>query len=99
MEKSIMKKYVVLSLLLCAVSACSGMQKTGDTFTVHSESFNIVGFQIPGGEYAKARSMVPAGAEVHTVHANPSDWDSLLGVLNRIIGVSYTEISGKTTAK
>lgn len=88
-------KWILASSLL-VLSACSGMQKSGNTFTAHAESFNIIGFQIPGGQYEKALSMVPQGADVHTITSNPTDLTSGLGVLNRILGVSYTEVSGKT---
>ena len=98
-KENIMKKITALSVLACCLGACSGMQRTGDTFTVHAESLNLVGFQFPGGEYSKARSMVPAGADIHTVTSGPSDLTSVVGVFNRILGISYTEISGKASGK
>lgn len=91
-----MKKLITLAAVVLSASACSGMKQSGTSFTTHAESFNIVGFQLPDGAYQKAHSMVPANAHVHTVTSNPDDWTSALGVLNRIIGFSYTEVSGST---
>ena len=93
-----MKNKLVFTIIaLMGLSACSGMRQSGNSFTVHAESLNLVGFRIPGDDHQRASAAVPVGAQVNTVLSSPSDWTSLLGVLNRILGVSITEISGQTT--
>jgi len=89
-----MKKLVPLALLSLTLASCAGMRQDGDDFTAHAESFNLVGLQIPGDDYAAAMEQVPEGATVHTVRSTPADWSSVTGVLNRILGFSYTEVSG-----
>ena len=90
-----MKKLLLVCTLLVTVSACTGIRRSGDTFTAHAESLNLIGFQIPENDYPAAVALIPEGAQVHTVTSNPSDWTSILGVINRIIGIGYPEISGK----
>lgn len=91
-----MKRIVISGLIAVSVLGCAGIQKNGNAFTTHAESFNIIGFQIPGDQYKTAYDLVPANGSIHTATSNPSDWSSVLGVINRIIGVSYTEVSGTT---
>ncbi len=93
MNKKTAKIFIILTALL--LSACSGMRQSGDSFTLHAESLNLIGFRIPGDDHQRAQQALPKGAEVHTVISSPSDWTSVLGVINRIIGVSITEISGE----
>jgi hypothetical protein len=88
--------YAVALAAIAMCSACTGIRKSGDQFTAHAESFNILGFQIPKDDYSSAMKQVPAGAEIHTVASVPSDWTSFFGGLNRIIGIGQTQISGKT---
>jgi hypothetical protein len=90
----IMKKLCSLALLFCLTS-CVGTRTTGDNFTVHAETFNLLGFQIPGDDQEAAWELVPEGATITSVQSSPSDWTSFFGVLSRIIGVSATQISGK----
>ena len=92
-------KIIAMISIVTAVSACSGMRRTGDSFTAHAESFNILGLRIPGDDHDRATRAVPAGAQVNTVFSSPSDWTSLLGIINRIIGISITEISGEVQPK
>ncbi|MBX7137079.1 MAG: hypothetical protein K1X83_03775 [Oligoflexia bacterium] len=90
------KQLILVLILILSLSACAGMKRSGSSFTAHAESLNLIGFRIPGDEYPRALEKVPAGAQVHTMTSNPSDLQSVVGVLNRIIGISYTEISGTT---
>ena len=92
-----MKKALPLLGGLLLAAGCSGIRTSGDAFTVHADSLNLIGFQIPSDDYERAKALVPAGAEVNTVTSTPSDWTSFLGVLNRILGASVTEMSGKTS--
>jgi hypothetical protein len=74
---------------------CAGLKKNDETFTAHAESFNILFLQIPGGDTQKrAFERVPQTSEIKTIRSTPSDTSSFLGVLNRIIGIDYTEVSG-----
>ena len=91
-----MKKLLLCTVVLSLTASCSGMRKSGDQYTVHAEAFNIVGFQIPECDYAKANSMIPKGASVHTVSTTSNDWTSVIGVINKIVGFSETQISGST---
>ena len=89
------------ALIFCALTlaSCSGMRQTGNNFTVHAESFHIVGFTFPEDDKDKAHSMVPAGSNIQTVHSSPSDWTSFWGGITRILGFSGTEISGTSSRK
>jgi len=88
-----MKKLLLLGVLAASAS-CAGMRENGDSYTAHAEAFNLFGLQIPHDDYEAAWAEVPEGTEVVTIASTPSDWDSVLGVLNRIIGFSSTQISG-----
>jgi hypothetical protein len=88
-----MTKY--LSFLVLFASACSSVKKNEKTFNAHAESFNILFLQIPGGNTQdRAMALVPEGAEVETIISVDSDTNSLMGVLNRILGIDYTQING-----
>ncbi len=88
-------KKLALSALCVALCSCTGIRKSGDQFTVHAEAFNILGLQIPADDYKTAMKQVPIGAEIHTINSTPSDWTSVIGGFFRIIGFTFTEISGK----
>lgn len=89
-----MKKIIFL-FLVTLLTACSGIRQSGDHYTVHAENLNILGLQIPmKSDQERAVALLPRGAVINTQTSNPSDWTSVLGVINRIIGISYTEISG-----
>lgn len=87
-------KKLTLILALTSLASCAGMRQDDDTFSAHAESFNIVGLQLPGNDYEAAMDLVPEGAEIVTIRSTPSDWASLTGILNRLLGISYTEVSG-----
>lgn len=87
-------KRLILLAALAATASCSGMRDNGDSFTAHAEAFNLFGLQIPGDDYEAAWAEVPDDAEIVTISSTPSDWDSVVGVLNRILGFSTTQISG-----
>lgn len=88
-----MKKLILLAALAASAS-CAGMRDNGDSYTAHAEAFNLFGLQIPHDDYQAAWDQVPEGGEVVTIASTPSDWDSVVGILNRIIGFSSTQISG-----
>ena len=87
-----MKKLVSI-LFLASLCSCAGMRTTGSQTTVHAESFNLLGLQIPHNDHAKAWEMVPEGAEVVTAVSTPGDLGSLAGILARIFGFTGTQIS------
>lgn len=87
-------KTISTLLLLVSLTSCVGLRETDDHFTAHAETFNLLGLQIPHNDHEAAWGEVPEGAEVETVRSAPSDWSSAVGIMNRILGFSYTEISG-----
>jgi len=86
-------KYLALLSLLLSFS-CAGVQTTSDSFSVHAESFVILGYEIPGEDITAAEALVPEGATITTMYSSPDDWTSVLGFLNNIIGFHGTYISG-----
>jgi hypothetical protein len=89
-----MKTLLLLPFIILGLSACSGIQKDGDVFETHAESFNLLYVQIPGGDtQARASKLIPTDGEILTVRSTTSD-NSLLGVFNRILGVDQTKIGG-----
>lgn len=96
-----MRRSLTLLAIISVIglSGCSGMRHSGNQVTVHAESFNILGLEIPGDDYVAAKAMVPADATIHTVASSPHDWTSFFGALNRIIGVSWTQITATKNNK
>jgi len=90
-------KVLVFVLVFGGLTSCTGIRRSGEQFTAHAESFNILGLQIPEDDYKAAMKQVPAGSEIHTVEASANDWTSILGGFNKIIGFSGTLISGKVS--
>lgn len=88
-----MLRPLLVSTLLLA-SACSGVRSTSNTFSTHAESLRIVGIPIPEDDQAAARALVPAGAEITSVHSTPADWTSFFGVLGNVFWIHQTVISG-----
>ncbi|MCF4176888.1 hypothetical protein [Vibrio sp. McD22-P3] len=82
-------------LVAVGLAGCSGITHTDKAYTAHAESFNILGAQIPGNTQERAFDLVPEGASIDTIQAANSDTTSLLGVLNRILGVDYVHVAGK----
>ncbi|KJY87568.1 MULTISPECIES: hypothetical protein [Vibrio] len=89
-----MKKLLCI-LGVMSLAGCSGITHNEEVYTAHAESFNIVGLQIPGNTQDRAMELVPEGATVETIQATNSDTDSVLGIINRIIGIDYVQIAGK----
>ncbi len=90
-----MKKLLSI-LLLTSVCSCAGIRTNGTESTVHAETFNLLGLQIPHDDHEKAWEMVPEGAQIRTVVSTPGDWKSIAGILSRIFGMSGTQISYTT---
>ncbi|UGA53632.1 membrane lipoprotein lipid attachment site-containing protein [Vibrio sp. VB16] len=90
-----MKKIIFLTFAVLSLSACSGVRQTDQAFDSHAESVNFLFLQFPGGDtQERAMELVPENAEVVTVQSTPSDTTSVLGVLNRLIGIDQTKVSG-----
>lgn len=88
-----MKKSTIAALsLLVLASSCAGTRSTGDKHTAHAESFNFFGLQFPHDDQEMAWSMVPSGAEVHTVGTSPRDWTSVVGALASIFSFTSTQV-------
>ncbi len=89
-----MKKLLLLVVTVALISGCSGMRKTGSTFTSHAEALRVFGFPIPEDDQAAAARLVPKGSKIESVSSSPADWTSIWGVLSNIFGFNWTEISG-----
>jgi len=90
-----MLKFILTFIVTLFFTGCSSVKKNEKTFNAHAESFNILFLQIPGGNTQdRAMALVPEGAEVETIISVDSDTNSLLGILNRILGVDYTQVNG-----
>ncbi|MGA9665466.1 MAG: hypothetical protein WBQ69_03330 [Gallionella sp.] len=77
------------------LTACSGLRTTDGAFSAHAENFNILFFQIPGGDTQKrAMALVPKDSQILTVNSTPNDLTSLTGFLIRLIGADYTFVNG-----
>ncbi|MGE3481722.1 MAG: tRNA modification GTPase [Gammaproteobacteria bacterium] len=92
-----MVKAALIGMALLAVSACSGIRTTDHSYSAHAENFNILFFQIPGGDtQQRAMELVPEGSDVVTMTSTPKDTSSLIGFINRLIGIDITFINGST---
>ena len=88
------KKIVLLTALL-NLAACSGLRTTDGAFSAHAENFNILFFQIPGGDTQKrALALVPKDGQIITVNSTPTDVTSLIGFITRLIGADFTFVTG-----
>ncbi len=95
-----MFKKIVLVAALINLTACAGLRTTDDTYSAHAESFNILFFQIPGGDtQIRAKELVPEGGEIKTIDSAPKDITSLIGFINRLIGIDITVINGTINKK
>ena len=90
-----MFKRIALIAALISLTACSGLRTTDNAFSAHAENFNILFFQIPGGDTQKrAMELVPKDSQIITVNSSPSDVTSLIGFINRLIGADVTFVNG-----
>ncbi|WP_435249976.1 hypothetical protein ACMAZD_19415 [Vibrio sp. nBUS_14] len=88
-------KNSLLILSIATLAGCSGISHTDTAYVAHAESFNILGAQIPGDTQQRALDLVPEGATLETIHSTNSDTTSLLGIINRIIGIDYVQVGGE----
>lgn len=87
---------IVLITVLFTLAGCSGIRTTDETYSAHAENFNILFLQIPGGDTQKrAMELVPEGGKIKTIASAPTDVTSLIGFINRLIGVDFTFINGE----
>lgn len=87
---------LVIGIMACVLSGCSGMRTTDRSFSVHAENFNFLYMQFPGGDtHERALDMLPEGAVIDTFYSTPHDNTSLFGVLLRILGMEHTIITGR----
>ena len=90
-----MFRKIVLAVALINLTACSGLRTTDDAYSAHAENFNILFLQIPGGDTQKrAMALVPEGSKINTINSAPKDTTSLIGFINRLIGIDITFING-----
>jgi hypothetical protein len=92
-----MIRWALAGAALLAIAACSGVRTTDQTYSAHAENFNILFLQIPGGDtQQRAMALVPEGGDIKTINSSPKDTSSLIGFINRLIGVDITFINGST---
>ena len=90
-----MFRKIILVVALINLTACAGFRTTDQTYSAHAENFNILFFQIPGGDtQERAMKLVPEGSEITTIDSAPKDVTSLFGFINRLIGIDITFING-----
>ncbi|PKH07778.1 tRNA modification GTPase [Moritella sp. Urea-trap-13] len=90
-----MKNLLVISALVIGLSGCSGIRQTDETFGSHAENVNVLFMQFPGGDtQERAMALAPENSEIVTIKSTVSDTSSVVGVLNRIIGVDQTKVAG-----
>lgn len=90
-----MFRKIILITALINLTACAGVRTTDQAYSAHAENFNILFMQIPGGDtQERAMKLVPEGSEIKTINSAPKDTTSLLGFINRLIGIDITFING-----
>lgn len=90
-----MVKKILVASALISLTACAGVRTTEETYSAHAESVNILFMQFPGEDTQKrAMALVPEGADVKTINSAPKDMTSVIGFVNRLIGVDVTVVSG-----
>jgi hypothetical protein len=92
----------VTTIVLAAsimLTSCAELHQHQDRFVASGASANILFFQIPKDPLVAAQEKVPAGATVTNVNGTPNDWTTVLGFLNRLLGVGTVQIGGTTAAK
>ena len=90
-----MKNLLILPFLVIGLSGCSGIRQTDAAFDAHAENVNVLFMQFPGGDtQERAMELTPKHSEIVTIKSTVSDTSSVLGVLNRIIGVDQTKTAG-----
>jgi len=81
---------------LVFLAGCSELHQTGSQFTATGTSANILFFQIPRDPMVSAQQQIPSGAMVTNTNNSPNDWHTVVGFLNRLLGVGWSQIGGKT---
>jgi len=90
-----MPKNIALLVVLINLTACSGLRTSDNAYSAHAENFNILFFQIPGHDtQKKAMELVPKGSEIKNISSSPTDVTSVVGFINRLLGIDSTSISG-----
>lgn len=95
-----MFRKIMLVAVFMSLTACAGVRTTDQAYSAHAENFNILFLQIPGGDtQERAMKLVPEGAEIETINSAPKDPTSLIGFINRLIGIDITFINGTINKK
>ncbi len=94
--KKLLAVLMVAGMVACFATGCSGVRQSQGTYVAHATSFHLFGLKIPGDSLEMAEAQVPASAKSkQTIMAAPSDWTSVTGVLNNIIGFNCAAIGGE----
>jgi len=95
-----MKKVIAIVVLMGLVgglgAGCAGVRTADETYVAHGTAFHFFGIKLPGDSLEMAEKQVPSNAKTkQTILAGPSDWTSVLGVMNNIFGFSHAKIGGE----
>ena len=93
-----MKAKALLFPLLLAAS-CSGIHAEDGIFTAHAETLVLFGWETMGDDFTAAHDEVKSapGLNIVSISSSPDDWSSFIGIMNNIIGIHCTQISGTYT--
>ena len=88
-------KMVVL-LFFSLLGSCSTLEKRDKTFVATAFSFNLFGLQIPENPHVRIEKILPKEKkEIKTLIASPNNFETLPGIILRVIGLSYIQIAGE----
>lgn len=83
-----------LTLSLLSLAGCSTLERTDRVFVAKGYSLNLLFLQIPSSPLPLAEQEVPRGAQIENVNMLGNEIIPLLGLVNRILGVSCAQIGG-----
>ena len=87
---------ILIAAAVIFLTGCAGLHEQAGRFTATGASVNIFLIQIPKDPMILAQSKVPQDATVTNVNGSPADWHTVLGFLNRFIGIGWVQIGGNT---
>lgn len=87
-----LRLFAIASLFLLA--GCAEVHRRDGRFTASAYSANILFFQIPKDPMDTVSKKVPEGAKVTNVSDTPSDWRTIPGFFNRLLGFGWAQIGG-----
>ena len=86
----------IILLFFGLLGSCSTLERRNETFIATAFSFNILGLQIPENPHVRIEKILPKEKkEIKTLIASPNNFETLPGVILRLIGLSYIQIAGE----